>query len=357
MSEDGADSAMDPTQNPQIRCLSLAEKIISALNDPELVERYFSFKTKLFQSRGQHIAPSPEYAPEINTDRAYGFYQSLAQENQKLKDEIAELSAKKPDFSHAPENETIAAKLRELQRAILPKHKLAPKGDAVQEMDSLRKVIEAKLDSLNYLREKLRNDNQRLTADFREIERSLASKIEAAKEKEEIEKQAIESQERELSQELASAERELEDLTNQLHDAEEENQKLRQQHSDTTALLESMEAEQEETERQIEHMETESENMFEEIERLKLELSKKSKELNALQTLQRFGVEGDVEISSEIERLNKKAERLRSDNAQMSFELKRLEKRQQSTSVLGSSEALSLDEDELAAQILKSKWQ
>jgi chromosome segregation ATPase len=347
----------DAAREPQVRCLLLAEKIISALNDPELVDRYFAFKAKLFAGREQPQTYSPKASSEIGADRAYAFYQSLAQENEKLKREIARLSAKKPNFEKSVADETIAAKLRELQRTILPKHRLPPKGDAVQEMDSLKKVVEAKLDSLNYLREKLRNDNQRLVNDFREIEKNLAAKLEVAKEKEEAERRAIESQEQELGSELAAAEMELESLTAQLREAESENLRLRQHHSDTTALLESIEAEQAESDRQIEHMENESEDLFQELEGLKLELSKKTKELNALQILQRFGVDGGFEISEEIERLTKKADQLRSENSQMAFELKRLEKRQQSTSILGSSEAISLDEDELAAQILKSKWQ
>jgi hypothetical protein len=104
-------------------------------------------------------------------------------------------------------------------------------------------------------------------------------------------------------------------------------------------------------------MEAESEELYEEIERLKIDTNKKSKELNALQTLQKFGVDvgGDFQIAEEIHRLSEKADALRAENAQMTFELKRLERKQHSDPVLTSVEAISLDEDELAAQILKAK--
>lgn len=351
-----SESSSEMNQDPQTRCLALAEKIISSLNDPELVQRYFNLKTKLMANRPPQ---SPSVQQELNTDKAYAFYQSLAQENEKLKTEIAKLSSAKPDFREAPENESIAVKLRDLQRAILPNQNLPPKGDAVQELDSLRKVVEAKLDSLNFVREKLRAQNQRLNNDFKEIERTMNAKIESAREKEEAERAEIESQEKALASELARAKQTLESTRERLQAAKEENARLRQHHSDTTALLESIEKEERETEERIEQMESESEVLFEEIEGLKVELSKKQRELNALQTLQKFGVEvsgDDTEISEEIERLTRKAEALRAENAQLTFELKRLEKRQSSTSLV-SAEAISLDEDELAAQILKSRLQ
>lgn len=359
MQSELSEASGDLNLDPQSRCLSLAEKIISALNDPELVQRYFNLKTKLM---GEQAVPSLSAREEVNTDKAYAFYQSLAEENEKLKDEIARLSASKPDFRDAPDNESIASKLRELQHSILPNHKLPPRGDAVEELDSLRKVVEAKLDSLAFVREKLRAQNQRLSNEFREIERTLNAKIESTREKEESERLEIERQEKDLAAELAEAQHGLNNAREALRGATEENTRLRRQHSDTAAVLEGIEAEETETEQRIEEMESESERYFEEIEHLKTELNKRNKELGTLQALQKFGVEGhggETEIADEIRRLAKRAESLRTENAQMSFELKRLEKRQQSASglALTSADAISLDENELAAQILKAKLQ
>jgi chromosome segregation ATPase len=341
-----------------MRCLGLAEKIISSLNDPELVQRYFNLKTRLFAGRSDAPVVSPPQSEEITTDRAYAFYQSLAQENQKLREEIATLSARQPDFSDAPENESLAAKLRDLQRRILPTHNLPPKGDAVQELDSLRKVVDAKIESLNFIREKLRAQNQQLTSDYREIERQSNLRIAGAREKDEAERQALEAQQSELREQYSTAQRDLEEATEQLQAAVEENARLRQKHSDTAALLESIEAEYREAERQIEQMESESEMLVETIQQLRTDVSKKTKELNALQTLQKYRVDvaGDFEIADEIQRLSQRAEELRAENTQMAFELKRLERRQQTGSLFATPEAISLDEDELAAQILKSKW-
>jgi chromosome segregation ATPase len=358
MSADLSESPADVGQDPQLRCLALAEKIISALSDQELVDRYFKLRSQYFGNRSPISPSSPTQTDEIPTDRAYAFYQSLAEENQRLKDEIAALSARKPDFSASPENETIAAQLRELQRKILPEQKLPPRGDAVRELDVLRKVVDAKLDSLTFLRDNLRAHNQRLTNEYRDLERQSNLKISAAREREETERKAIEEEEEKLGLEYGAVQRELEEVADQLQTAKDENLRLRQKHSEVTSLLESIEAEYRNTEKHIDAMESESEALAEEIERLKLEVSKKTKELRNLQTLQKYGVDvaGDYEISEEIQRLSQRAEVLRSENTQMAFELKRLEKRQQSGALLASPEAISLDEDELAAQILKSKF-
>jgi chromosome segregation ATPase len=358
MSSDLSESAADLGQDPQLRCLALAEKIISALNDESLVDRYFKVKSKLIGDRAYVPPPSPGQSDEITTDRAYSFYQSLAQENQRLKDEIATLSSRKPDFSAAPENESIAAQLRDLQRKILPEQKLPPRGDAVRELDVLRKVVDAKLDSLTFLRDNLRAHNQRLTNDYRELERQSNLKIAAAREREESERKEIEDAEQKLSVEYGSIQRQLEEVADQLRIAKDENGRLRQKHSETATLLEKIKAGYQETEQHIDAIENESEGIVDEIEMLKTEVSKKTKELRNLQTLQKYGVDvaGDFEISEEIQRLTQRAEALRSQNTQLGFELKRLEKRQHSGSVVATPDAISLDEDELAAQILKAKW-
>jgi PHP family Zn ribbon phosphoesterase len=108
----------------------------------------------------------------MDVDRTFSFYQNLTQENQRLKEEINQMSSQKPDFSTAPENWQIAQQLRDLQLKILPSHALPPSNDAVQELDNLKKIVEAKLDSLAFVREKLRSENQKLTNQYQELQKS-----------------------------------------------------------------------------------------------------------------------------------------------------------------------------------------
>ena len=65
-------------------------------------------------------------------------------------------------------------------------------------------------------------------------------------------------------------------------------------------------------------------------------------------------MDAEVNITYEIERLKKRSQQLKSENAQMAFEIKRLEKKS-SGSIIDQSTVITMDEDELAAQILRSK--
>ncbi|OHT16874.1 hypothetical protein TRFO_41502 [Tritrichomonas foetus] len=356
MTEKKENSQFDLSIDPQLRCLALTEKIISSLNDPEIKKRYFNLKEKLLGSDFNGSASDSE-SQQTSSDKSYAFYQSLAQENQRLKDQLAEITLRKPDFSNDPENEVIAGQIRELERKILPTHPLPPCGNAVQELENLKKVISAKLDSLDFVRDKLRTENQRLKNDYREISQNLAKKIEAAKEKEDIEHREIASQERALSEEIRKAQQELDSVTEKYRIANEENSKIRQKLNETLALQENIQKDSTETEKMISKMEEENANLFTEIEQLKTKLNIKTKELKSLQTLQKFGVEvsDDVDISEEILKLTRQRDSLKSENAQLSFDLKRMEN-YPTIEVLPSTETISLDEDELAAQILNSKW-
>jgi chromosome segregation ATPase len=358
MLSDSDSPSVELALDPQSRCLALAERMISSINDPDFVNRYFAFKTKLFAGRAPPSSISLLPSDDVTTGQAYSFYESIVKENQKLREQVAALSSKKPDFKDSPDNESLAAQLRDLQKAILPTQTLPARSDAVAELESLRKVVDAKLDSLKFIRDKLRTQNQQLMKDFETIEGSLNSKIEAAHNREDSEQKALESREQKLEEEIARLDAELQEVSQNLEAATSENSALRQKHSETSAVIEKIQSDIAQKEREVEQMEAESESLYEELGRLKMEVSRKSKELNALQTLRKFGVEvsRDFEIAAEIQKLSEKADALRGENAEMAFELKRLERRKQTNSILESQEAATLDEDELAVQLLKAKW-
>ena len=353
-----SESSHEELSTPTQSCLAIAEKIIFSLNDETIIKRYKDFKEKLFSSRpSPSTLSTPSQSPQVNVNQAYAYYQSQAKQNQQLKLEIQELSRQRPDFSNDPDNDEIAEKIRSLSEQILPTQKLPPKGNAVQELDTLKIAIDAKMDSLNYMREELKTKNRELRNNYEKLSRSLTSKREDARIREEAELREFEKQEMLLQNDLEKAQRDLNLMTERFQNAYEENNVLRQKHSDTLALLEGIQKDLSDTEMEIEQMETESEGLFSKIEEQKMLLSVKTKELSAVQTVQSLGLEAGegVEISDVIESLRQKVEALKSENAQISFELKRIEKKQ-SQSMLIPTEGLSMDEDELASQILKSKW-
>jgi len=351
-----ASDSFEANSNPYQKCIGIAEKIINSLNDEDIINRYYQMKEKIISSSSQKKKDTLNSGSFIDTDKAYSFYQSLSVENQNLKDELGRISLKKPDFSNSPDNKQIAKILHDMQQKILPSHTIAETGDSIEELESLRKVVEARLESLSYLRNNLKEENSRLKAQYREMSGNVNKKVVSAKEKEEQERIQIELSEQEQRKKLDEMEKKVCDLRNRLSSLTEENQCLLQKHSETTSLLESMKNDTTAAEAQIENMESQSETLFNEIDMLKHSIQVKTKELESLNTLQRFGIDvsENFEISEEIARLREKEEALLTENAQLSFELKRIEKKTKNSS---SMDTQTMDEDELAAQILRSKWE
>ena len=347
-------SSMSGTgKDPYAMSLEIAEKIISSLNDKTLVARYFEQKNRIMSSSPTSSVSSS--SSTIDTGRAFQSYQKFVSENQALKEELARIQSEKPDFSSSPDNMTIAKLLRELQLKIHKDASPGPIKNAVDELDNLRKVVDATLDTLTYLRTGLQDENNKLKKELNECTQELNIKLDAAREKEARDNIELENNDAQLEQEVADAEEQLAQLKAKLDQAKSENEQLLQQHSASADLLEQMEKEMNQTEANIANMESESEKLYEEIDDLKHKLTVKNKEFAKLQTLQRFGeMNAEGNITDEIERLRKRSQQLKSENAQIAFEIKRLEKKS-SGSIIDQSTVITMDEDELAAQILRSK--
>lgn len=344
-------------RDPYQRCLNICEKIISSLSDKSIVTQYFATKEKI-QQRISNKNYSQITPKQIDTDRAYQSYQKFIEENRQLKEQLATLQSQKPDFSQSPDNMDIAKILRNLQNQILQQAKPAPISNAIVELDNLRMVVDAKLEALNYMRTQLKEKNTKLKRELEELTATLTNKLEAAKEKAQMDGLEIAAADRNLDSNIEEAEKKLEALKIQLENAKAENSRLMKQHSSSTALLDQMVRDTETTEQEIEQMENESESLFKEIEKLRNQLNVKEKELGSLRTLEKFGVDAgrSFDITDEIQRLKEKAATLRSENAQMSFELKRMEKKSNET-ICEPATYGSIDEDELAAHIFRSKFQ
>lgn len=352
----------ESNQDVYAKILSIAEKVISSINDPEIVQKYFSYKSRVFEQESSNpTSPTNSNGEPFSSSSAFSLYKSLKEENEKLKREIDSLTLKKPDFSSDPQNEIIASRLRDLQSIILPKNPtLPPQGSAVQELENLKKVVSAKLESLDYIRSQLKNENLKLQQQIRQLEAELSDKLAKAKEKEDAEQFEIEKKERALVDELEIAQNEYNEIKAKAETAAAENEKLKKQHNEAVNLIESIESDTKNAEAAVERMESESMSLVEEIEQLKTQLKKSSNELDGLKTLQKLGV-GDessgTDIQEEIERLEEKARQLKDENSQMEWELKRLEKEQSDSSAsIPVMTAASLNEDDLTAQILGNKW-
>lgn len=333
--------------------LILAEKIIASLDDKDLIAQYNEAKQKILSSQNQQSAKDSY----LDSNKSYQAYLKISEENKTLKEKLKELEKNKKDFSNDQENEKLAQLVYEIRQSINMKQNDQPKmNNVLDELDLLRHMVEATVNSLKFMKSSLSEENFRLK---RELDRKIKlynDQYNSAKEKAENEALMFTNKDSELDAIISEREQKLELLMQEYNRVRIENQKLLDDHNKCTEILRKLEQETERAEKNISRMDSESETMFKDIKTMKSKLQAKTQELAHLQTLQKLSNTSSkaFNVDQEINNLKRKAEELRSENAQLSFELKRMTEKKQS-SILSDPSLVSLDEDELAAQILQSK--
>jgi len=226
--------------------------------------------------------------------------------------------------------------------------------DPVEELRSLKRIVEVKVDALNHVRDTLKNEQERLQRDLKSVRTETQAQLSKAQEREDNERLKMDTERTQLVKEMEQAEKELQAAQSKYELAVDENEGLKQRHSDTLSLMEKLSQEINQNRTETEQMESECETLLAKIADTKTQITIRTKELAALQSLQKYGIhaESELSIEDEIERLKQKADELRTENAQISFELKRLKRKKKAEPSLD----ISLDEDDLAAQMLRSNF-
>ena len=320
------------------KCLSLAEDLIQTLPDKDIVNRYFAIKAKIMQTESLSSIQNKQ------NQSIFQSFQDATMQTQSLQSQLYTEISKRPTFLDDADNESIALQLHELQKKILPGQPLPASSDALDELESVRRVIDAKLNSLTLVRNKIREENLRLTNDYKALSIELGQKVSEVKQKETEEYQKIAKEEAELNDKYSLVEAELEDLR-EFHDS------LISEHNDlSNDLTDAMKA-QRQTEMQIKTIsdvikskEAERQQLNKSIEDMKKELSQVSRAVAE----KKFGT-GNEDLLDEVIRLNEQADLLRSQTAQMELQLKRYPSI--ASDIVMATE---LDEDEIAKQILLS---
>ena len=321
------------------KCLSLAEELISTLPDKDIVNRYFAIKSKIMQSE------TDSSIQQQQNQSLYQSFQEATRKTQSLQDKLYFELNKRPTFEDDTENESIALQLHELQKKILPGQPLPASSDAIEELGSLKRVIDAKLNSLTLVRNKIREENLRLTNDYKELSIELGQKVSEVKQKESEEFQKIAQEEAELNDKYSLIEAELEDLR-ELHDS------ILAEHNDLTNDLTNAMKAKRQTEIQIQTVsdvirskEAERQQLTQQIEKMKKEVAQVSRSVAE----KKYG-SGSDDLLDEVIRLNEQVDLLKSQNAQMELQLKRFPSIAPETIM-----ATELDEDEIAKQLLISR--
>lgn len=321
------------------KCLSLAEEMISSLPDKEIVNRYFAIKSKIIGKKAQS-------GIQNRSQFSLSSFQDSARKTQTLQSQLYNEITKRPTFVDDSDNESIALQLHELQKKIIPGQTFPVSGDAVEELKALKKIIDAKLNSLVLVRNKIREENLRLTNDYKELSMQLNRKVGEIKMKENEEMQKIAKEESELNDKYSLVEGELEDLR-------EEYDGVASEHNELTESLKNAAKAQRQSENQLQTVSNVIRSKEEEREKLKANIEALKKELTKLtrSVAQKKYGNGSPDVLDEVVSLNEQVDFLKAQNAQMELQLKRFP-----SIVPDTVMATELDEDEIAKQILLSGY-
>jgi chromosome segregation ATPase len=185
-----------------------------------------------------------------------------------------------PHFEESEEARYIQ-KIRELELRILPAQQLPAKETAIDEVENLRRVVEAKLGSLTFIRDKLRDQNRKLHADLKRLEDAAASRGRLPQ----VQDGAL----GELGEKAARAARESEELKARVQNlresirtAEVSRAALEARLAAATAATAKAEQEEAQVEQEIDDLRKDGTKLQEQAKQLRRELAAREKELGGL---------------------------------------------------------------------------
>lgn len=328
------------------RCLTLAEKIIGELSNKSVVKQYNDVKNQIIKSP---LSPRPKTPPKSIDE-----FSSLTLENQKLKSELAKQIKSRPNILHNDNSEQVILQIHELQKRILPGQLLPVSNDIVEEIESLRRVIDAKLKSMNLIRSKLRTENVRLRNDLKVLHLEASSKVEEVEKKGREEKSKIDEEEAAASERIAMIEGELEDVREEYEAVWSENKDLKEK---VKKLRKDIDREEKEIRNQTEALKG-KQGEVKELERVIEKLREQLGEQQRNVASRRFGGGGkggrsqrEESILDELCQLSDQIDVVRNQNTQMERQLMISPERS-----LNAVDAGKLDEDDLARKLLLSQW-
>ncbi|EAY20582.1 hypothetical protein TVAG_239590 [Trichomonas vaginalis G3] len=311
--------------------LQLAEKYISTLADKEIIRRYYDVKNKLLSD-------------SINTNRSIE-NASKSYSRSKIGRETAidgESVSRSINSDDPNEPDSICLKLHEVQKKIITGQLLQVSTDPLEELETLKRVVQAKIQSLSLVRNKIRDENIRLTNDFKELSAQYNAKLSEVKENGNAEFQKIVDEETALNDKYSIVESELEDLR-------EEYDSLKGENEEKIKNLTSISLQDCQSDNQLKKLaeliqtkRREVESLQKNIEKMQQDIEDKSKSLSK----KKYGTD-DEKLLEEVVHLTEQIDLVKSQNAQIELKLKKYP-----ILVPETTSPIDIDEDEMARQIL-----
>lgn len=295
------------------KVLELAEKIISALGDGSIYEKYLKLKQKIISSSS---------ISELSlTNSLENHLKKIALENRELASRIEMISSAVKSDSLS---DYIITQLCELQAKVLPDVSPRYQHTVQEAAANLLQILNAKNKSNTYFRNSFTKKNNQIEQSINDIESKLNHEIETINNKLISSTKNYKSKEEAANSHLNSIEEEFQHLSRTLEATELENEKLenevdysKQDAKERLKILTEVTKKRDITVTRLNELKKKA-NL------LKFEVEAKSKDVEKKRALQVYGLDSDTKELEIIRNLEEEIAFLMIENEKLSLDVKRM---------------------------------
>ena len=176
---------MDPDPSATHKILEIGEKIIQALDDPTIFQRYNIIKEKIMDEYKNISSPQ---------------LRQLIVENKDLSDRIGQLNLEYSQENYL--NNYIISQIELMQTKIIPNVTHVPFASVTEASNALLEVISTKLMSHQFLKQKLSAENEKLKQAIQDMRNNTLSEVDKIKKRRIENSTNWQKKEKEMAQQL-----------------------------------------------------------------------------------------------------------------------------------------------------------
>lgn len=298
------------SEDPEAKCLEVAERIIGCLNDGEILKRYLSIKQRIYQTQTQ----SPQLSPHLKR---------VALENRELTNELEQCRASLSTTQTL--SDFVISQMEQLQKRILPNA-----GDRIDSSsfekacESLLEVVEAKSASNNFVRQRLTDENAQLRDKLSTMTAAANDELKLLRQKMLDSDHKFRTKQRETMNELDTINKEIESDVQQISEYEEEMATTENTMNEKQTIAKGLMSKLNGAERKSSVAEKRRNDLKRQADRMRRELETIEREIGTQRAAQRFGVcDADECELAQLREIEEEVAQLIKDNERLELDLKK----------------------------------
>lgn len=295
-------------EDPEAKCLEVAERIIGCLNDGEILKRYLSIKQRIYQTQTQ----SPQLSPHLKR---------VALENRELSNQVEQLRQSLSTSQNL--SEFVITQMEQLQKRILPEANIH--AESFEEAcSSLLQVVEAKSTSNNIIRQRVTDENAQLRDKISTMTAAANDELKLLRQKMLDSDHKFRMKQRDVQSQIDSINAEIESENEQISEFEEEMSNTESTMNEKQTIAKSLMSKLNSIERKSSVAEKRRNDLKRQAERMRRELETLERDIGGQRAVQRFGVaDADEGELAQLREIEEEVAHLIKDNERLELELKK----------------------------------